>query len=85
MNKEQILAAADKTLEIARELQMDNCDGDKHRVEYDHLLTMRGKMDDFDDLGKLNRWLGWMQAAVYNHAYDDAEEVFEKLRQCNMN
>lgn len=80
MNKEQILKAADATLEIARELNMDNCEGDMHRVEYDHLLVMRGKMGDMDDEGKLNRWLGWLQAAVYGHAYDNPEETFAPVQ-----
>lgn len=69
MDRDAILNAVEQTLRLAREHEMDNCtDEDCPHLDYKHLVNMQQQMqaDPFMDLGKMNRWLGWIQAAV-NH------------------
>ena len=81
MTKEQIIAAAEATLRLAREYDMDGTShDDAPKVDYGHLEYMLKSMPDFDDLGKLNRWLGWIQAAVYSHC-SMTEDVMERIKE----
>lgn len=84
MNKEQIIAAAEATLAVAREFTMENtANDDAPFMDFAHLEGMVVKMATFEDLGKLNRWLGWIQAAVYNHC-SMTECVMWRLKEINL-
>ena len=41
----------------------------------EHLLSMLDRMDDSMSVGKLNRWLGWIQASVVAHGFSDLDHM----------
>ncbi len=60
-----MIAAAEATLELAREREMDMLSSDVPELDFPHLQEMFDKMKSGEmSEGKLGRWLGWMQAAV---------------------
>lgn len=67
MTIEQMRAAAERTLLLARDrgLDMVECQ-ETPEFEYCHLEQMLARWDagEVTSEGKAGRWLGWMQAAV---------------------
>lgn len=61
------LGAARETLELAVEHEMNLMSSDKEHADYDHLERMVQKMETEPmSPTKACRWLGWVQACVYN-------------------
>ncbi len=58
-----VIAAASDTMKIAVANQMP-FGGDSEKTDMGHLIWMHGVMSPDWPEGKLNRWLGWMQACV---------------------
>lgn len=66
MTRFGIIMAAEATLARAKAHGMENSweNGDGS-TDYTHLCSMLEQMRDPEfSIGKLNRWLGWMQASV---------------------
>lgn len=80
MTKFDMIEAAGKTLQWALRDDMQNCSSeDRPELDYDHLEGIVLLMKSSDDLGKIGRLLGWLQAAVCANPgtfrLEDAKEI----------
>lgn len=82
-----VLRAMGMTLEQAIAIGMDNVTSDSPRADYEHLRSMYDRAIEFVDSNpeKANRWLGWMQCAVYTDPgfieHGLPENIFETINQ----
>ena len=58
-----VMGAIEDTLKLAVKEKM----APEGAFSYDHIMDMKRRIDETPDMsiGKLNRWLAWMQAAMY--------------------
>ena len=78
--------AAQDTVSLAIQINMHTrTTGGGSMVQFDHLTEMAKQISEMTDEGKRNRWLGWMQCAVYVAGSDDEQrdELFRHLADIN--
>lgn len=79
--------AAKDTMDLAVRLDVHNrsIGGGGALVQFDHLMDMAKEIAEMTDESKRNRWLGWMQCAVYTAGTNDQQrdEIFRHLSDIN--
>lgn len=77
-----VIQAMRETLDLAREAELDLVSSDIPELDYPHLSEMveMAAANPFSE-GKLNRWLGWIQAAVM--AQSNGSITLEHLKEVN--
>lgn len=79
-----MIKAFEETLALAREHGLENVGSDTPDADYNHLVDMleqiKKEPEKFSE-GKLGRWLGWAQCAVYMGANGDIP--LDELKEIN--
>ena len=94
MTRAGIIEAAKETMLLAHKVGMDEmwlnaATRDATRdpnfeTDFGHLMSMVSRMqtDETMSIGKLNRWLGWVQAAVF--AFAQGAITLEQMKDINL-